>query len=194
MNIQVARKKESVLTEEAYTVYRQCMYNPDYEAYIRKINAFFNDKNTEIFTCLNEDKIVGMLVLTINGDNCAEIIGIAVHSSFQKQGVGSFMVRESANKMNLHMILAETDDDAVGFYKNMGFDITKEVKHYGNGSVDRYRCLLTLTKCEDQTQIVSNASSSEISPLKTLTRFSPPYPTTKNTPHSHPSLWNGNLN
>lgn len=104
------------------------------------------------------------------------------------------MVRESANKMNLHMILAETDDDAVGFYKNMGFDITKEVKHYGNGSVDRYRCLLTLTKCEDQTQIVSNASSSEISPLKTLTRFSPPYPTTKNTPHSHPSLWNGNLN
>lgn len=166
MNIQFLEKKESVLTEEAYTVYRQCMYNPDYEAYIRKINDFFNDKNTEIFTCLNEDKIVGMLVLTISGDNGAEIIGIAVHSSFQKQGVGSFMVRESANKMNLHMILAETDDDAVGFYKNMGFDITKEVKHYGNGSVDRYHCLLTLTKCEDQTQIASNASSSEISPFK----------------------------
>lgn len=51
MNIQINRKKESVLTEEAYNVYRQCMYNPDYEAYIRKINDFFNDKNTEIFTC-----------------------------------------------------------------------------------------------------------------------------------------------
>lgn len=101
MNIQVARKKESVLTEEAYTVYRQCMYNPDYEAYIRKINDFINDKNTEIFTCLNEDKIVGMLVLTISGDNSAEIIGIAVHSGFQKQGVGSFMVRETANNTKL---------------------------------------------------------------------------------------------
>lgn len=108
------------------------------------MNNYFIDKSKKIFICLNEDKIVGIIILTINGENSAEIVGIAVHSSFQKQGIGSFMVRESANKMNLHMVLAETDDDAVGFYKNMGFDITKEVKHYDNGSVDRYHCLLTL--------------------------------------------------
>lgn len=144
MKIKLIEKKESVLTQGAYTVYRQCMYKPDYNTYIRKINDYFNNKNTKIFIRLIEDKIVGMLVLTINDDNCAVIIGIAVHSSFQNQGIGSFMIKESAKKMNLHKILAETDNDAVGFYKNMGFEITKEVKHYENGSVDRYHCLLTL--------------------------------------------------
>ena len=144
MNIHLIEEMESVLTQEAYAVYRQCMYKPDYESYKRKINDYFSDKNTKIFISLNEEKIVGMLVLTLNGDNTAEIIGIAVHGSYQKQGIGSFMIRESAKKMNLHRILAETDDDAVGFYKNIGFDITKEVKHYDNGSVDRYHCLLPL--------------------------------------------------
>ena len=144
MNIKLIDKKESVLTQEAYTVYQQCMYKPDYNAYVRKVNDYFNDKSTKIFISMNEDKIVGMLVLTLNGDNSAEVIGIAVHSSFQKQGIGSFMIRESAKKMNLHKVLAEMDDDAVGFYKNMGFEITKEVKYYENGSVDRYRCLLIL--------------------------------------------------
>ena len=144
MNIKLIEKKESVLTQEAYTVYQQCMYKPDYNTYLRKINDYFNDKNIKIFISLNENKIVGLLVLTLNGDNSAEIIGIAVHGSFQKQGIGSYMVRESANKMHLHKVLAETDDDAVGFYKNVGFEITKEVKHYDNGSVDRYHCLLTL--------------------------------------------------
>ena len=144
MKIKMIDKKESVLTQEAYTVYQQCMYKPDYNAYVRKINDYFNDKSTKIFISMNEDKIVGILVLTMNGDNSAEIIGIAIHSSFQKQGIGSFMIKESANKMNLHKVLAETDDDAVGFYKNIGFEIAKEVKHYENGSVDRYRCLLIL--------------------------------------------------
>lgn len=144
MKIKMIDKKEFVLTQEAYTIYQQCMYKPDYNIYVRKINDYFNDKNTKIFINMNEDKIVGMLVLTINGDNSAEIIGIAVRGSFQKQGVGSFMIRESAKKMNLHKVLAETDDDAVGFYKNIGFEITKEVKHYENGSVYRYRCLLIL--------------------------------------------------
>lgn len=144
MNIQLTEKDELIFTEKAYTVYCQCMYKPTYEAYRRKMNNYFIDKSTKIFICLNEDKIVGIIILTINGENSAEIVGIAVHSSFQKQGVGSFMVIESANKMNLHRILAETDDDAVGFYKNMGVDITKEVKHYDNGSVDHYHCLLTL--------------------------------------------------
>lgn len=144
MKIKLIEKKESVLTQETYTVYQQCMYKPNYNTYVRKINDYFNDKNTKILISLIEDKIVGMLALTMNGDNSAEIIGIAVHSSFQKQGIGSFMIKESAKKMNLHKVLAETDDDAVGFYKNMGFEITKEVKHYENGSVDRYHCLLIL--------------------------------------------------
>lgn len=144
MNIHLIEQRESVLTQEAYTVYRKCMYKPNYESYKRRINDYFSDKNTKIFISLNEEHIVGMLVLTPNGDNTVEIIGIAVHESFQKQGIGNFMIRESAKRMNIHRLLAETDDDAIGFYKNIGFDITKEVKHYENGSVDRYHCLLTL--------------------------------------------------
>lgn len=143
MHIQLIEKKEWVLTEDAFAVYRQCMYKPTYEAYRNKINHYIIDKQTRIFACLTE-KIVGIIVLTITDDDSAELMGIAVDSSLKRKGIGSFMIRESANKMNLHTITAETDDDAVGFYKKMGFDILKEIKHYDNERVVRYHCSLTL--------------------------------------------------
>lgn len=137
-------KLEWLFTKDAFAVYQQCMYKPTYEDYRNEINDYINDKNTKIFICLIEDKMAGIIVLMRTGGESAELLGIAVHSSFKKQGIGSFMIRESANKMNLHRIVAETDDDAVGFYKKTDFDISKEIKYYADERVVRYHCSLAL--------------------------------------------------
>lgn len=144
MYIQLVEKLECLLTEDAFNIYQQCMYTHTYETYRNKVNDYISDRNTRIYICHVEDNIAGIVVLTLTGDESAELMGIAVHSSFQKQGIGSFLVRESANKMRIHRITAETDDDAVGFYKKMGFDISREVKYYGGKGVVRYHCSLDL--------------------------------------------------
>ena len=129
-------------TEDAFAIYRQCMYKPTLEAYKNKIADYLKDPSTKIFECLAEDRISGIIVLT--GEVTAELIGIAVRVGLQKRGIGSFMIGEAAKKMNIRQITAETDDDAVGFYKKAGFDITKVIKKYGDEKVVRYRCLLAL--------------------------------------------------
>lgn len=135
-------KPEQLFTEDAYTIYRQCMYKPTYEDYRNKINNYMKNKNTKIFVCVIEDKVAGIIVLMQTGDESAEVLGIAVHDSLKKQGIGNFMLRESANTMNLHRITAETDDGAVEFYKKAGFHISKEIKYYGDERVVRYHCSL----------------------------------------------------
>lgn len=144
MHIELIGNSEQLITEDSFAIYKRCMYKPTYEAYSSKMIEYANDKNTKIFVCFIENKLVGIIVLKLTNWGYAELIGIAVCNSFQNKGIGSFLVKQSANKMELCRITAETDDDAVGFYKKLGFDISKEIKHYANGKVVCYRCSLTL--------------------------------------------------
>lgn len=144
MNIKLVEDLEQLLTEDVFSIYQKCMYNSTYEAYKAKIMEYAGDKNTKINICFLNNEIIGIVVLKLDGSQSAEVMGIAVSDRYQKLGVGSFIIKESAKKMNLCQISAETDDDAVGFYKKLGFDITKEIKEYENRRVVRYYCLLVL--------------------------------------------------
>lgn len=42
----------------------------------------------------------------------------------------------------LHSLIAQTDNDAVGFYRKCGFITREEIKKYPDGIVDRYNCRL----------------------------------------------------
>lgn len=135
---------EQLLTEEAFAMYRQCMYKPAYEDYRDKIFAFADDKNTKGLICLRENRIIGILILTLTGNKSAELAGIAVCSSCQKQGIGSSLIQEAANRMQLCEITAETDQEAVGFYRKLGFKTAREIKEYADGRAVRYHCTLTI--------------------------------------------------
>jgi len=41
-------------------------------------------------------------------------------------------------------VFAETDDDAVEFYRRLGFSVQPFVRHFSDGDVTRYRCELTI--------------------------------------------------
>lgn len=142
MHMQLIEKPEWLYTDDAFAIYRQCMYKPTFEAYKNKIADHLKDLDTRAFECLTKDGISGIIVL--NGKETAELLGIAVSTEFQKRGIGTFMIVEAAKKMNIRRIIAETDDDAVGFYKKSGFEITEMIKNYGGESIVRYRCVLEL--------------------------------------------------
>jgi len=118
------------------------MFMPSKEKFNKKIAYFLNDDTIKIFVCVHHDEINGVIVISFVEPRKIEIIGIAVDMSARNLGVGSFMINKLVDNYDLLVISAETDDDAVNFYRKNGFSITEFSKTYGENTVTRYRCEL----------------------------------------------------
>ena len=121
-----------------YDVYKHCMYMPTQEKFDKKVETFFKDDAIKIFACLYNDEIKGVTVVSFTEYHKAEIVGISVDESVRNKGIGSFMMKE----LPADSLYAETDDDAVGFYRKNGFAVTKFRESYDGETVTRYRCEL----------------------------------------------------
>ena len=138
--IELTHKNEILQT---YEIYKHCMFMPTEEKFYQKIDQFLNDKSIKIFACLEQDKIIGVIVISFAEPKKIEIIGIAVDVSARGQGIGSYMINQVVNDYGLLSVYAETDKDAVGFYRNNGFHISEFCETYGDETVIRYKCEFT---------------------------------------------------
>lgn len=129
-----------LFTEEAFRVYAPCMYRPTYEAYGAKMGLYASDPSVRIFICRGEGKTAGMLVLKRAGRD-AEIVGIAAAEELRRRGIGRSMLRRAAEAEGLRSLTAQTDDEAVGFYRRCGFTAERTVVRYPDGDAVRYRCV-----------------------------------------------------
>lgn len=127
---------------KAYDIYKHCMYMPTTEKYEKKILSFLQNENIKIFSCFVDNYLKGISVISFFERYKSEVLGIAVDSSARNQGIGSYMVTALKNTFNLDLIYAETDDDAVVFYKKNGFNITEFTNNYDGQIVTRYKCEL----------------------------------------------------
>jgi len=118
------------------------MFMPDEEKFNKKAEQFLNDNSVKIFACFSHGKIVGVMVVSFIRHNKIEILGIAVDLSARGKGIGSYMINQVVNSYDLLSVYAETDNDAVGFYRNYGFSITEFSETYDAETVIRYKCEL----------------------------------------------------
>ena len=128
---------------QTYEIYKHCMFMPTEEKFNIKVNQYLNDNSVKIFACFEQDKILGVLVVSFIEQKKIEIIGIAVDVSACGKGIGSYMINQVVNNYGLLSVYAETDNDAVEFYRINGFNIVKFSETYGNKTVVRYKCELT---------------------------------------------------
>ena len=128
---------------QTYEVYKHCMFMPTEEKFNNKVDLFLNDNSVKIFACFEQDKILGVMVVSFIEQKKIEIIGIAVDVSVRGKGIGSYMINQVLNDYDLISVYAETDNDAVEFYRNNGFNIVEFSETYGNETVIRYKCELT---------------------------------------------------
>ena len=127
---------------KTYDIYKRCMFNPTVEKFEHKISNFLNDGSVKVFNCFANGEIAGIIVISFTEQNKAEIIGIAVAVHLCNKGIASYMVKQIMEKYSLIYIFAETDDDAVGFYRKIGFEIIEFFKVYDGETVKRYKCEL----------------------------------------------------
>ena len=137
--IELTHKNEIFQT---YEIYKHCMFMPTEEKFNNKVDVFLNDNSVKIFACFEQDKILGVMVVSFIEQKKIEIIGIAVDVSVRGKGVGSYMINQVLNGYDLISVYAETDHDAVGFYRNNGFRIVEFSETYDDETVVRYKCEL----------------------------------------------------
>ena len=128
---------------KTYEIYKHCMFLPTEEKFNNKIDTFLIDNSVKIFACFEQDKILGVMVVSFIEQRKIEIIGVAVDVSARGKGIGSYMINQVVNNYALLSVYAETDNDAVGFYRNNNFSVVQFSETYGDETVVRYKCELT---------------------------------------------------
>ena len=125
-----------------YDVYKDCMYMPTSDKFERRMRAYLADETARIYACLSGDIVVGMAVCVCAKNSVLEIVGIAVERAHRCKGIGLYMISNIKNKYIDCTLYAETDDDAVGFYRKCGFTVSEYTQEYDGQSVRRYKCTL----------------------------------------------------
>ena len=118
----VADVKASLFNPEVLTLLKPSVYDSTPERLKRRAEKYSADKNTFAYACKKDGIYVGIVVFRME-NNTAEILDIAVNLKYRKKGIGKSLIDFILNQFPVDTITAETDDEAVGFYKRCGFDV-----------------------------------------------------------------------
>lgn len=116
-------------------------YKPTKEKMQLLTDSYLKNKDIKVFGYKIDANITGVIVIN-NHDNNTIIESISVAIQYRKMGIGKKLIHYVVDTLDINIIEAETDDDAVGFYRNCGFCIEDLGFKYKN--VRRYRCRLTV--------------------------------------------------
>ena len=129
------------LNEPPYTaLLMPSMFRPTPERAAAKAAAYMRDSRIDAYTCRMNGRDVGLIVLRMDGDS-AEVLNTATDAAFRGLNIGRFLLEQAMVCCHLNVLEAETDDDAIGFYRRCGCTVER------CGDIDgraRYRCRKTL--------------------------------------------------
>ena len=109
------------------------------EAYLlRLLGETYSKPSMRLLALMAGGEVVGVAGFRRTGDASATLLHIAVAPAVQRQGFGRYLVEHVISAEGLSRLEAETDDDAVGFYRKCGFEVESLGEKYPG--VTRYRC------------------------------------------------------
>lgn len=119
----------------------ESMWDRSPEAMEKKLAAFRSRKDWYLYGWVESDEILGVCGIEIRPD-LFEILNIAVAPNARRRGIGKTMITALQQKHRT-AITAETDNDAVGFYRKCGFEIQGFTRRYDTAEYQRYSCVLS---------------------------------------------------
>lgn len=129
--------KEKLCDETLYSILAPSVFDPTPERLLCRVEKYQKDDKTNVYAYLADNVYKGIVVFKIE-DNTATILDVAVKYEYQRNGIGSSLIGYVFEQFNINKIIAETDDDAIGFYKNCGFIIADTVMR---SNAKRYVCV-----------------------------------------------------
>lgn len=144
MLIKEIKNDDWLETREAFEIYAPCMYEPSFEKYIEEISTMRENSAVRIFACADGENFTGIIVYKTYDFITSEILGIAVKDKYRGNGIGTGLIHTTAEFLNASCVIAQTDENAVGFYRKAGFFASPFTKHFPDGDATRYRCILQI--------------------------------------------------
>ena len=89
-----------------------------------------------------DGELVGCVGVEIPMPGRATVRHVGVSPGQRNQGIGRDMLFQLARELKLSQLIAETDEEAVGFYQRCGFEVESLGEQYPG--VERFRCTLEL--------------------------------------------------
>lgn len=117
-------------------------YRPTEEKMNSLAHKYDTDADIFSFACNVNGIPCGVIILKHQINDEYEIMSIATKPSVRSKGVASKLIAFASKNLNCSIIKAETDDDAIGFYRKCGFQVVSLGEKYP-GTV-RYLCTFKL--------------------------------------------------
>ncbi|OPA81279.1 GNAT family N-acetyltransferase [Paenibacillus selenitireducens] len=111
---------------------------PDPDRLTQVIDNYKKDDQLHIYGEVTEGETIGFVGFTMNDNGELTLQHIAVRPEDREHGYGRGMMLELIGLMNPASIQAETDEEAVDFYRNIGFTAYSLGEKYPG--VERFRC------------------------------------------------------
>ena len=127
--------KQKLNTHEVLAILADCVFDNSETGMAKLVDKYCSSESSYVFGILQDNEILGVVGFKVSEN--VEIMHIVVGAKHRHRGVGSRMIRELQDCYMLP-IEAETDDDAVGFYRKCGFGTAESRKH----DVRRWVCVL----------------------------------------------------
>jgi len=132
--------KANILNDVEFMKILKCShYNPTQEKLDRMVKLYSENEGFYTFGAFDRDQILGFIVIkNVNKQHkIYEIVDIAVDEFYRKLGIGSQLIDYVIENFDMVSLHAETDEEAVEFYKKYGFNIKMGSKI---GNINRYKC------------------------------------------------------
>ena len=133
--------KEIITEPDMLQLLAPSVFNPTEERLLNRAKKY-QEENTNIYAYKDDGEYKGIIVFKTQ-NNSATILDIAVKPEYQGQGIGSKLIDFIFNSFNVDNVTAETDDDAIGFYKKYGFTVADTKVKF---DVKRYSIIKERTK------------------------------------------------
>lgn len=136
--MEIKNIKENLKSEELLEILAESVYMPTAERLNSRAEAYINNSDIIVLGASMNNRFLGIIVLDYMGDDELVILDIAVLKSIQKQGIGRTLIEYVKATYQPKCITAETDDDAIDFYRKIGFTVKSLGEKYPE--IIRYEC------------------------------------------------------
>lgn len=128
----------SLSNDSNLEILKESVFEPTKEKLIKRADYYENTNGIVSYGYAYDDVILGLIVLDTKNKDEIVILDIAVKKDTQKRGIGKALLNYVICELKPKILIAETDDDAVGFYKKNKFEIVNLREKYLNNT--RYEC------------------------------------------------------
>lgn len=112
---------------------------PDPDELAQAVASYETQPNRRLCGLISEqEELIGIIGYELDADSVVHIRHIAVRADRRGEGFARGMILELIAREEPNKILAETDEEAVDFYRNIGFTIESMGERYPG--IERFKC------------------------------------------------------